>query len=335
MSRFNQIIAPIVVLLFLVLLAGCGGGSAPPINNPIANLTSLSPSGAIAGGAAFTLTVNGTGFISGSVVDFNGSARTTTFVSSTQLTAMIAAADIAGAGSPSVTVTNPSPGGGVSNALSFLIKALVSLQVTPGNSSISVGAAQQFTAMGTFSDGSTQDLTASVSWSSSDTTLTTINTSGLATSVAIGRPRITATSGSVSGSTTLIVVIGDTAAVSRFAYAADNVDNTISIYTVNATTGQLRHNGYALARGNPSSVAISPSGKFAYVTNNSSNSVSAYSVDPAAGTLTEPAGSPFAAGSNPYSVTVDPSGAFVYTANESGSVSAFSINATTGALTPI
>ena len=57
--------------------------------------------------------------MSGSVVRWNGANRTTTFVSATQLTAAITAADIAAAGSASVTVLNP--GGAVSNALTFTI----------------------------------------------------------------------------------------------------------------------------------------------------------------------------------------------------------------------
>src|SRR6202040_1365162 len=83
----------------------------------------LSPSSATAGGAAFTLTVNGTGFVSTSVVKFNGAARTTTFVNATQLTAAITAADIATAGTATVTVTNPAPGGGTSASVSFAISA--------------------------------------------------------------------------------------------------------------------------------------------------------------------------------------------------------------------
>jgi 6-phosphogluconolactonase len=82
-------------------------------------ITSISPTSAIAGGAAFTLTVNGTNFVSGSTLSFNGNARATTFVSATQLTAAILALDIATAGSFNVTVTNP--GGGTSNAVSFIV----------------------------------------------------------------------------------------------------------------------------------------------------------------------------------------------------------------------
>jgi len=89
-------------------------------------ITSLSPSSATAGDPAFTLTVNGTGFVSGlSVVRWNGSDRTTTYVSATQLTAAIPASDIAAAGTASVTVFNSGPGGGESNAQTFTINPYV------------------------------------------------------------------------------------------------------------------------------------------------------------------------------------------------------------------
>jgi Galactose oxidase-like, Early set domain/Calx-beta domain len=86
---------------------------------PVPGLTTLSPNSATAGGPAFTLTVNGSNFVSDSVVQWNGTVRTTTFVSATQLTAAIPASDIAAAGTAQVTVANP--GGGTSNALTFTI----------------------------------------------------------------------------------------------------------------------------------------------------------------------------------------------------------------------
>jgi uncharacterized protein (TIGR03437 family) len=75
--------------------------------NPIPAPTSLIPNSATAGGAAFTLTVNGTNFVSGSIVRWNGSNRTTTFVSSTQLTAQIPASDIAVIGAASSLSEKP------------------------------------------------------------------------------------------------------------------------------------------------------------------------------------------------------------------------------------
>ncbi|HWX18170.1 MAG TPA: hypothetical protein VNY07_16460, partial [Chthoniobacterales bacterium] len=100
-----------------------GGGASNSltftINNPRPNVTSISPSSATAGGPGFTLTVNGSGFVTTSVVNWNGAARTTTFSSSHQLTAAISAADIATAGTIHVTVTNPGPGGGTSAPKTF------------------------------------------------------------------------------------------------------------------------------------------------------------------------------------------------------------------------
>ena len=89
--------------------------------NPKPTITSLAPSSALAGGAGFTLTVNGTGFINASVVNWAGSPRATTFVSATEITATINAADIAKAGTFKVTVTNPAPGGGASAAFNFAV----------------------------------------------------------------------------------------------------------------------------------------------------------------------------------------------------------------------
>jgi hypothetical protein len=91
------------------------------INNPVPAPTSLSPASATAGGPEFTLTVNGSGFVSGSVVRWNGAERATTYVSSEQITASISAADIAVEGTVSLTVINPAPGGGISNPTTYWV----------------------------------------------------------------------------------------------------------------------------------------------------------------------------------------------------------------------
>ena len=91
------------------------GNPVPFVNQP------LVPSSVAPGGSAFTLTVNGTGFVSGASVHFNGTALTTTFVSGSQLTASVPAASVASAGTASITVANPSPGGGLSNVAYFPI----------------------------------------------------------------------------------------------------------------------------------------------------------------------------------------------------------------------
>jgi len=163
-------------------LTNCGGGGSspapPPANNPVPNLTSISPTSATAGGTAFTLTVNGSNFISGSTVRWGGANRTTTFMSSTQLTAAITAGDIASAATVAVTVSNPTPGGGTSNGVNFSVNppdnpapALTSLRPSSARAG---GAAFTLNVNGTnFISGS------SVRWGSSNRSTTYLSSTQL------------------------------------------------------------------------------------------------------------------------------------------------------------
>jgi subtilisin family serine protease len=91
-------------------------GAATPPNNPSPTITSVSPTTVPLDGPSYTLTVNGTGFVPTSVVNFNLYDQPTTYVSSTQLTAEIPAQSIAQViSSTYVWVTNPAPSGGQSN----------------------------------------------------------------------------------------------------------------------------------------------------------------------------------------------------------------------------
>jgi uncharacterized protein (TIGR03437 family) len=122
----DQIIRRRVVSVDAAVLEAAFMNGAVTINepgNPTPMLNTLNPNSATAGGSDFTLTVMGANFINGSRVRWNNIAQTTTFVSSTQLTAQIPADHIAAAGTASVTVFNPAPGGGTSNALSFTINS--------------------------------------------------------------------------------------------------------------------------------------------------------------------------------------------------------------------
>ncbi len=84
-------------------------------------ITFISPSTVAAGGSDFTLTVNGTDFVATSVVQWNGSNRFTTVLSTTQLTAQISAQDVASGGSATITVLNPFADGGISNGVTFTV----------------------------------------------------------------------------------------------------------------------------------------------------------------------------------------------------------------------
>lgn len=84
------------------------------------------------------------------------------------------------------------------------LATLQAITVTPANSTIANGATEQLTAIGTFSDGSNQDLTSLATWSSSNVGVATMNGS-TATAVGLGQTTITATLGSIAGSTPLTV----------------------------------------------------------------------------------------------------------------------------------
>lgn len=130
----------------------------------------------------------------------------------------------------------------------------------------------------------------------------------------------------------------------RFLYTANEHDNTVSAYSITPSTGALTSvPGSPFAAGSsPYFVAVDPYSRFVYTVNTVSNNVSAYTINSSTGALTPVAGSPFATGGNPVSMTIDPAGKFAYVANNAdngavhgNTVSAFSINQTTGALSQI
>lgn len=120
-------------IFFLMFIVSC---SEDEVINPIPSITSISPPGKVSRMPSFTLTVDGTNFMNGSTIVFNGSNKTTTYVSSTQVTCQIETQDITAAASANsndiglsklgdsqvtVLVSNPTPGGGNSNSMNFTI----------------------------------------------------------------------------------------------------------------------------------------------------------------------------------------------------------------------
>lgn len=105
----------------------------PPPPSPKPVLTRINPNTITAGGAPFNLALFGTGFVRGSVVQVNGRARSTFFANDQQLIGFIEAGDIIDPGSLEITVVNPSPGGGASNALPLAVTGS-----TPSNQPLSL-----------------------------------------------------------------------------------------------------------------------------------------------------------------------------------------------------
>jgi 6-phosphogluconolactonase (cycloisomerase 2 family) len=422
-TRKVKTISPVKSIAKLVLTAavigpgiyGCSGGGSTaspsgsnPALNPTTSITTISPNSAVAGGAAFTLTVNGSYFVANSVVRWNGTDRPTAFVSSSQITAQIPASDIASTGTAAITVFNPGAGGGTANSFNFSIvtgRGPISVAVAPDpsgkfgkfayvanrdsnnvsmytiNSATGILEAEGTIAAGTAPFSVAVDPSGKFAYVANlfgDVSMYTINaTTGVLTSIGtigagtepdsvavhpsgkfayvanfgdedFGTPpgsvsmyRINADGSLTSIGTIAEALVGTTSVAvhpsGEFAYVANSGfrnSNTISMYTIDATTGALTSTGTEAGE-NPGSVAVHPSGKFAYVANvGSSNSISMYTIDVTTGALTS-AGT-VAAGKLPESVAIDPSGKFAYAANaQSNNVSMYTIDATNGALTSI
>ena len=102
-----------------------------PAPNPVPVISGISPAYTSTDGAAFTLTVNGSAFLVNSTVYWGSTALSTTYVSSSQLTAQVTASQIATGGITAITVQTPAPGGGASSALQFEVDMAGSLSTAP------------------------------------------------------------------------------------------------------------------------------------------------------------------------------------------------------------
>jgi YD repeat-containing protein len=175
-------------------------------------------------------------------------------------------------------------------ALTVTPAAVVLITVSPANFPSPANAEVPYKAMGTFSNNSVQDLTTSATWSSSNTSVATIGNGrgnhGLATTLANGTTLITATSGSVSGSSTLTVspqAPPPPTFALGFALVPNGDDGSISVSALDAITGQLRARGYVNA--GAAVISVDPSGQFAYTVGHGS-SIVGYTIDPHTGSLT-------------------------------------------------
>jgi YVTN family beta-propeller protein len=326
-NAFSCTICALFLLLAMSGLASCGGSSAkqqlpppPPPPNQIPSITSISPNSTAAEGAGFTLTINGTNFVAASTVNFGGSAPATTFVKSTQLTAAIPFSSIASAGTSAVTVTNPAPGGGTSNAINFTVTSVVA--TVPTISSIfpnCVPAGEQLidSTNNLLSVGGLNFVPNSVVlWNGSNRpTALDPNSEGMILTAQIPASDIAS---------------AGTATVTVFNPAPGGGTSNTSTFTI--TAGAV----------NPQSIAVDPAGKFAYVATPGCEFfgyVSMYTINPTTGALAS-IGPPVSSNDAfTDSVTVDPFGKFAYVTSSGdgdvsdGSVSPYTINSTTGALT--
>lgn len=168
------------------------------IRNPSPELAELEPSQVTAGAPALELVVRGEGFVPGSTVQWNGSARATQRVSGTELRATIPASDLTVPGQASVRVVNPAPGGGTSEALPLTIVAsLVYVDMQPDTATVESGSTVTLTA--TARDIHGNDLGLPLAWYSTNPGIATVNANGVVTGVSTGIAHIIAHNDQVSG----------------------------------------------------------------------------------------------------------------------------------------
>jgi 6-phosphogluconolactonase (cycloisomerase 2 family) len=271
-----------------------------------------------------------------------------------------------GQGSATISATLGSIAG--STGLTVTPAALVSIAVIPANRSIANGTGQQFAATGTYTDNSSQPLTNSVNWSSADTTVASISNAsgskGLASSAGQGSATITATLGSVSGSTGLTVTAATLVSIAitpqspnvtdgasqQFTATGTYTDNSTqnltasvtwasSDTTIAAVSNAAGSSGLAMAAGvGTTSISASlgavtapvatltaaAAPEYAYASNQSDNTVSEYSIG--AGGVLNSIGTQ-TTGAEPNAIAVAPSGLYLYVANwTDNTLSEFKLN---------
>jgi uncharacterized protein YjdB len=208
MKKLTAILA--IISLSLALAAcGSGGGSSsnnnppPPVTPTLTSLQVTPGSASVAPGAIQQFTATGK-YSDGSSKDLTASAQWNTSDSSV---ASVAAGKVTAVGAGTVMVSATSGKFSASATLQITSAAtnLASIALSPTASSLPVNTSQQFTATGTYKDGSSRDLTTVVNWASSSTATATIDASGLATGMAAGSTTISASLGGIKGSTSLTV----------------------------------------------------------------------------------------------------------------------------------
>ena len=296
-GHVNRARRVIVALAAMLALVQCTGGTEPTPNPPPV-LLSANPTSLVAGTTSATLTVTGEAFVATSRARWNGADRPTTFVSLTQLSVQLTAQDLATAGSGSLTVYNPPPGGGVSGVLAVPIltpnPVPVVTQLLPANAY--AGSALSLLVIGaSFIPSSV------VRWNGVDRPTTYLDEDALVA-------RISAADLAAPGSANVTV---HTPAPG----GGTSTPRSLPILAVPAATHPTGNFFVAYGiSGRPHGVTVAPSGRF-LVSLIDGNAVRRGTVDPNDQSFSP---SPITVGSTPAHVAIDPSGPRAYTANQFG-----------------
>lgn len=213
----KKVLCTLVVSLLSVALAACGGGASssnggsggsnppPPVASPTLSSLQVTPGiASVAPGSSQQFTATGK-YSDGSTQNLTSSAQWS--ISDSAIASLAGAGKVTALGAGTITVSATSGKFQAAATLQVTSAAtnLASITVLPATASLPVNTTLQFTATGTYTDGSSRDLTTLVNWASSSTAAATVTGAGLATGVAAGSTTITAGLAGIHGSTTLTV----------------------------------------------------------------------------------------------------------------------------------
>ena len=130
-----------------------GGGTSAAINfsvdNPAPVISKITPSNVVAGSPDTLLDITGSGFLSTTVINWNGAVLSTTFVSTVEVKATLPAADLAGSSTGMITSVNPAPGGGGSAVTTFNVNSPTAAITSISPRAVPPGSAATITITGT------------------------------------------------------------------------------------------------------------------------------------------------------------------------------------------
>jgi 6-phosphogluconolactonase (cycloisomerase 2 family) len=209
---------------------------------------------------------------------------------------------------------------------------------------VTIGAStpSKLSAILSFTDKSTQDISAQVTWSNSNPFTASIDATGNVSSLHTGFAQIVASNANFSAAADFTVI-----AVPRFLYAPMDTGRLLSRTTIDASTGQLRMAGYMPTNANNFATlpcpTVDPSNQFLYIGSflnqpSHTGEIQIYSIDPVAGTLTPAPGSPFPIPDPIGCIQFEPQGKFGYAStvvNGTTQLLAYSRDAISGALARI
>ncbi|MDO8722835.1 MAG: DUF3443 family protein [Syntrophales bacterium] len=208
------------LLLIIALATGCGGGGSNATPKALVSLSVAPTNPSTTKGTIQQFTATGTYSDSSTqnlTTSVTWSSSVTSVASISNATGSNGTADALAAGTTTITAASGNVSGSTTLTVTPPAPLLLSIAVSPSNPSIAIGTTKQFTATGTYSDNSTQNITTSATWSSSVTSVASISndtgSNGTATTLAAGTTTITAASGSISGSTTLTVIANNLLAI--------------------------------------------------------------------------------------------------------------------------